>query len=1100
MSYRIFIGYLIVLLIALILGFHSPLTIINVSKDKIPSREASLQQRFEKAKSIFERNDLDSAYHEFLQLKAEFENAQEWGSTLRCMLFLADIHKAKSSYDSVFYYIGLTKAIASKHFDENTLIFAEINHKYGVALIDKGSFDEARPYIEKAIQLRTRPGLAADSSLSLSYNSLGNIFFYTGRYHEARDFYAKALNNALLTKKNKDLDVSFFYQNMGIIHASMGYYDSANFYMNSSLALSRQLLSADDSRLGRLYMNIGRLFYLSGSNDSAMHYYDLAQNVIINNLGPDHFSVANLLLNKGTIFGNKSDYEAALNYYNRALAIFLNNYSDTHPNVLATFMNIGYIYEKKENYPKAIEYYLKSINEEKPLPSNIKTYRNLANIYSLLKNYPEAELYFKKALDLSRRLLGSNHPETILSNIAYARYLFQTRKYTESLRLLKGAEDFYHIRLSDDSRQLSNIYTLTGNNYLGLQKTDLAVHYADKAIKSIVESSGTVFDATKISENQLAPERYLFNALHLKAIALHRKYLEVSTDSLLIQALATYDLSTKLISKIRAGYQSQESRLMITENVNDIYPEALNCALDLYHRTFDTKYLEMAFRFSEQGKAAVLLTSLQEIEAKQIGQLPAELLHKEEKLKQAIHSYNQLLYDEKLTQQPNLEKIRIWERKVFEFNVKYDSLLQAMDRQYPDYYQQRFGFEMAPLSDIQKKMKHDQALVSFTMSEQSLYTFAITPDTALSKIQTLPVDFQERLSQFRTYLIQSDFSSFMAEDFNNFKALGFDLYQLLIKPIEEVLGDKRLIIVPDHQLGYLPFEVLITEQYNASKLDFGSLSYLMKDHPISYTYSATLLFGQLNKQNKKYCRLLAFAPDYEKQTSRSLNDNQIEELLPIPWAKKEVENISRTYQAKSFVGSRATESAFKSKASGYKILHLAMHTLIDNDSPTFSKLVFAPQADSLEDGFLNTYELFNLELNADLAVLSACKTGDGRLSRGEGIMSLARGFFFAGVPSIVMTLWSVEDQASSELVIKFYNFLSKGYEKDQALQMAKLAFLSSTDKIKSHPHFWAGFVNIGNSEPVSIQKAQPWLILILTGVILAMAGIFWIVRKHRQKR
>ncbi|MDP2424520.1 MAG: CHAT domain-containing protein, partial [Bacteroidales bacterium] len=384
--------------------------------------------------------------------------------------------------------------------------------------------------------------------------------------------------------------------------------------------------------------------------------------------------------------------------------------------------------------------------------------------------------------------------------------------------------------------------------------------------------------------------------------------------------------------------------------------------------------------------------------------------------------------------------------------------------------------------------------------KQSLYIFAITADTAISRIQALPADFQESLSQFRNHLVQSDFSSFTSENFNNYKNLGYDLYELMIKPVDDVLSGKRLIIIPDHQLGYLPFEVLITEQTLPGPVDFSGLPYLMLDHPISYTYSATLLFTHFHRRNIKPYRILAFAPDYFTQDKRKVSDSQRAELLPIPWAKTEAKNISSTYLAKSYLGDKATEISFKSKAPGFKVLHLAMHTLIDNENPLYSKLVFSPPTDSLEDGFLNTYELFNLELNADLAVLSACKTGDGRLSRGEGIMSLARGFFYAGVPSIVMTLWSVDDKASSELVILFYQYLSKGYKKDKALQMAKLAFLSSSDKLKSHPHFWAGFVNIGETAPVTIYKVRSSILVIFIGILLFGVAIVLVARKKKSIR
>ncbi|MDZ4203272.1 MAG: hypothetical protein U1C46_00510, partial [Bacteroidales bacterium] len=176
MSYKIFTCCTVALLLGMMLGTLPRPMHITASQDLTPTQYAGLHDRFEKAKKLFDENDLDSAYKEFHRLRVEFEGIKDWESYLRSSLFIADIHRAKRDQDSAFYYLNNAMTNARERFSDKNLIFAEINHKYGVALIDKGSFDEARVFIERAISLRTQPGLPPDSSLSLSYNSLGNIF------------------------------------------------------------------------------------------------------------------------------------------------------------------------------------------------------------------------------------------------------------------------------------------------------------------------------------------------------------------------------------------------------------------------------------------------------------------------------------------------------------------------------------------------------------------------------------------------------------------------------------------------------------------------------------------------------------------------------------------------------------------------------------------------------------------------------------------------------------------------------------------------------------------------------------------------------------
>jgi CHAT domain-containing protein len=176
-----------------------------------------------------------------------------------------------------------------------------------------------------------------------------------------------------------------------------------------------------------------------------------------------------------------------------------------------------------------------------------------------------------------------------------------------------------------------------------------------------------------------------------------------------------------------------------------------------------------------------------------------------------------------------------------------------------------------------------------------------------------------------------------------------------------------------------------------------------------------------------------------------------------------------------------------------------MHTIINDSLPMFSKLVFSePDKNSADDGFLNTYEIYNMKLNARLAVLSACETGSGKLQKGEGVMSLARGFIYAGCPSIVMTLWQVEDKSGVDIMKNFYSYLSKGKRKDVALQMAKLKHLESADPLMAHPHYWLGYVNIGNPEPLFISKDLYFIIFL----IVAIVGVFidWYHRKKKPRK
>jgi CHAT domain-containing protein len=247
---------------------------------------------------------------------------------------------------------------------------------------------------------------------------------------------------------------------------------------------------------------------------------------------------------------------------------------------------------------------------------------------------------------------------------------------------------------------------------------------------------------------------------------------------------------------------------------------------------------------------------------------------------------------------------------------------------------------------------------------------------------------------------------------------------------------------------------------------------------------------------------LAFAPkyDYPGDLPKKLpiiRQQYLDQLYPLPGSKEEVHSINKIIGGQVFIDENATEHNFKQNAGKYDILHLAMHTIVDTDDPMYTKMVFTQTNDSVEDNFLNTYELYNMNLSARMAVLSSCNTGKGRLQKGEGVISLARGFMYAGCPSVTMSLWEVEDKSGSILMKYYYEFLKKGESKAEALQSAKLKFLDGADPLKSHPYFWSGFVVIGNHDSLFRNNlSTAWMYGVILLMTLTGAGLYFRYRKQ----
>lgn len=295
------------------------------------------------------------------------------------------------------------------------------------------------------------------------------------------------------------------------------------------------------------------------------------------------------------------------------------------------------------------------------------------------------------------------------------------------------------------------------------------------------------------------------------------------------------------------------------------------------------------------------------------------------------------------------------------------------------------------------------------------------------------------------------------------------LYQwLLKKPLKHLKPNiKHLQIIPDAQLNYLPFGVLIDSIPKKPK--YQNLPYLLQQKSISYAYSTTLLLeNQQQKRSKASYLYGGFAPIYH-----------IDDLSD---GRENVEAQAKKFKGKSFLANQATKAQFLKSADQFQILHLAMHGVLDDKNPLYSKLRFTDQA-------LHAADLYNIPLNADLAILSACNTGTGEIKKGEGVMSLSRAFTYAGCPSLLMSLWSVPDGGTAEVVDAFLEELQQGKTKDKALQTAQLNYLKNTSSDRLHPMYWAGLVPSGNMQPVAFNPTcNCWWIIALILLIIMYFG------------
>ena len=390
---------------------------------------------------------------------------------------------------------------------------------------------------------------------------------------------------------------------------------------------------------------------------------------------------------------------------------------------------------------------------------------------------------------------------------------------------------------------------------------------------------------------------------------------------------------------------------------------------------------------------------------------------------------------------------------------------------------------------IQQSLLKGQSLVEYFVGQYHIYSFVINKsDIHVEKIKK---DFSLTtwVASFREG-VYGCWNNPDATDqeikLNQLKYLqsAYNLYLELWKPIEKMVGE-NVVIVPDDVLHFIPFDALLTSVEDDT-------SYLIKNHQFSYDYSATLYKELVVKEKKrqKYS-VLAIAPKFENPQGRFKSLMAMRSGLGrlncnVPEAKK----VASMLKGDVLLGSAATKQNFMSIANEYNILHLSTHAKANELSGEYSYIAFHQHDDIRQEDRLFARELYDLKLNAQLVVLSACETGIGTFRKEEGVMSLAKGFIAAGAKSTITSLWSVNDAQTAKLMALFYDNLKRGMAKDRALRLAKLTYVEQEEMVA--PYFWAGFVPSGDMSPLQIKKTNNivWSI----GVFLLLVSTVIIVR------
>jgi CHAT domain-containing protein/Tfp pilus assembly protein PilF len=786
--------------------------------------------------------------------------------------------------------------------------------------------------------------------------------------------------------------------------------------------------------------NIGFLESLTGNRMEALQ--TLQRGLAIANTLDDKTIAGRVLSNMGGIYLNHGNYSLALEDFHKYVQISESIGSKWD---MASGLNqVGGIYLQQNDFGEALRYYQRSLEVSRKMGDKRMMAASLdgaAWVYQLQGDSDKALEQFREALTFCEELGAKPRIASLLYSLGA---LFLSRKDFEQ------TFSYFH-------RSLKLSQELGDQNMTAYALGGLAeAYYARGDFELALDSANRVSEiARNVGNPQLLWE---YRGIAGQAYwALHKP----------IEARSAFDEAITLLENMRENIAGGE------EQQQSFFADKLDPYRGMVELLVAESQFSEALSYAERAKGRTLADVLGNGRVNITKAMTAAEREREEELQAQLVSLNQQLGVEGAASKPDEARIADLKSGLDKTRLQYSDFRTTLYAAHPELRTQRGQIEPISPRDAASLLPDTRsAVLEFLVAEQKTYLFVLTrgvggnaasPELNVHTIDIKAKDLNKETEEFRNQLSLRDLQ---------FRPSALKLFRLLVQPAQSQLsGVTSLLIVPDGLLWNLPFQAVQPRPGH----------YLLEAYALSYAPSLTILreMARLRLRNKdKHAvkagqTLLAMGnPVLATATSeRAKLTYRGEKLAPLPEAAREVKTLERLYgrqQSSVFVGAEAAEDQFKAQAGEFRILHLATHGLLNDTNPMYSHLLLSSGGPSgKEDGLLEAWEIMDLDLHADLAVLSACETARGRITSGEGVIGLTWAFFVAGVPTTVVSQWKVESTSTATLMLAFHRARKtagdqgdSGFRTARALQRAELQLLR--DPQFSHPFYWAGFVVVGD--------------------------------------
>lgn len=1018
--------------------------------------------------------------------------------------------KSVKNYDTLAYYV--------RYYGSYTLS----GENWETALASAKSFvEELKAYNSASINAKALKELAW-------------VYDETGQSKKAYNTLEEALDYASKLDQKKEYRTAELQYNLGFYASIMGDFPRSKKHYKESLKLVDQINSNDYAFYQQIYNALGGVMWNEAKMDSSLYYFNQSlaalkktDSLPIN----QYYRPALLKMNLAIISHNMGNNTEAINFSKEAIRNFRNYRREgldeqkkeaARKSQLAAIDNMGVFYnavgefnkaeelityaynKKKENLEStdvniiiskiilaqakintkdldgAEELLLEAIQISEDNPGSqlfwhASAYTTLGKVLALKGDTNRAKEYYEAGEKLQRsNLKGAFNKDFINELTEMMMFYAQNNEHQKAKRLIEEVYTFIKESSLKNTLQDINTTTTIARAYYEMGDYKEAIRYSDEVINySLSKNKQTTLKKTDSILVQFSAPI----ALLVKAKSRYKLEKDPSEESLQ-QVLAIIEKGIGIVEQRKNTIESHDDISLLISQYNELFNFAKKLRLELYEMTKKEAYLEDVINLHESNLYQRIRSRLNIKNNIAFSDVPEQVLDREQTIRQRVSS--------SLKDSNTIDSF-------FTAQEQWRSFKDSLKQHFPRYYKMKFENVESSLSTIQKKIPDNTTVVRYLFIEESLYAFVISQ----SEKSILQLDATSLKNEVN-HLTQNQ------HDVSKTCEVYHELYNQLWQPFASKITSDNLIIIPDAELFNLSFETLTSERVHSFK-ELATTSLLSK-YVISYNYSLLLL--EKDQKTLTYnTNMIAFTPEFSEKMKNEYKiavkdsleiDQSYLTLLPQPFSVSIAEDYSRIFKGDHFKNVHATKQFFVQEAGEHKIIHIGTHAESNNISPELSRLIFAKptsQDQTLEDNSLYTYEIYNCNLSANLAILTACETGKPSFQSGEGMISLAHAFNYAGSESILTSLWKIDEQSSAIIVSYFYDNLKKGMRKDSALREAKLKYLSTAEGRTLQPNYWAGLVLMGDTSPLDLNSGLPWWVWIL----IAAVGLILIVLLAQKK-